>query len=174
ANEFEREDVLSKKPSKFDHQKKEHIGPNVTNLATVEVQQHFEDHVDSFPLPIEESINSIRDLFPDWVPHDNGVGSTLLDNCHDRNKNSLCRLDRAKTFDLCMNEKVTGKRKNCMENMVILYKPNYDENDNKRPKVDMRDLYVSILLHSKSPNSEQTNAPLQQILTAANRQAERE
>ncbi|MBA0811277.1 hypothetical protein Gohar_003198, partial [Gossypium harknessii] len=99
ANESEREDVLSKKPSKFDHQKKEQIGPKVTNLATVEVQQHFEDHVDSFPLPIEESINSIRDLFPDWV------GSTLLDNSHDHKKNSWCRLDRAKTFDLCMNEK---------------------------------------------------------------------
>ncbi|MBA0662790.1 hypothetical protein Goklo_006863 [Gossypium klotzschianum] len=138
ANEFEREDVLSKKPSKFNHQKKEHIGSKVTNLETVE------------------------------------VGSTLFDNSHDRKKNSWCRLDRAKTFDLCMNEKVTSKRKNCMENMEILYKPNYDENDNKRPRVDMRDLYVSILLHSKSPNSEQTNAPLQQILTTGNRQAERE
>lgn len=43
------------------------------DLVTAEAQQSFRDHVDSFVSPIKELVNSIRDLFPHWVPHDNVV-----------------------------------------------------------------------------------------------------
>lgn len=70
----------------------------------------------------------------------NRLGQTLLHNSHDRKKISWHRFDRVTKFDLCMAERVTGKRKNCMENMGVCDKPNYDENDNKRPRFDKTDL----------------------------------
>ncbi|MBA0571050.1 hypothetical protein Golob_004646 [Gossypium lobatum] len=68
-------------------------------------------------------------------------------------KNSWRKLNRVETFDFCMNERVIDKRKNCMENIEVFDKSNCDENDNKRPRVNMKDLDVSILLDSNSLNS---------------------
>ncbi|MBA0629315.1 hypothetical protein Godav_023895 [Gossypium davidsonii] len=77
ANAVEMEDVLSKKPLEFDHQKEEQIRLKVTieDLATTEV---------------------------------------VIDKC-----------------------------KNCMENIEVFDKSNYDENDNKKPRVEMNDLDAS-------------------------------